>query len=94
MDTMEKLTLDAIQAMLQTMLAQQENMRSDNQKVHERLARLEIATPIQPRETKFILFNELEEEADEEGSTRANKQDPRWEFGINQDEDFSFLREE
>ena len=73
MDTKDKLTLEAIQAMLQTMLTQQEDMRSDNQKVHERLTRLEIATPIRLRETQFILFNELEEEANEEGSTRANK---------------------
>ena len=54
------------------MLTQQEDMRSDNQKVHEQLARLEIATPIRARETQHILFNDLEEEA-EDGSTRANK---------------------
>ena len=55
------------------MLAQQEDMKSDNQKVHERLTRLEIATPICLKETQHILFNELEEEVDEEGSTCANK---------------------
>ena len=70
MDTKEKLTLDAIQAMLQTMLTQQKDMRSDNRKVREWL---EIATPIRARETQCILFNELEEEAAVEGSTCANK---------------------
>ena len=47
-------------------------MRSDNQKVHERLVRLEIATPTRAKETQRILFNDLKEEV-EEGSTYTNK---------------------
>ena len=48
-------------------------MRSDIQKVQEHLERLEIGTPIRARETQCILFNDLEEEAVEEGLTYANK---------------------
>ena len=55
------------------MLVQQEDIKSDNQKIHEQLARLEIANLIQVRESQHILFNKLEEEATEDGSTCANK---------------------
>ena len=48
-------------------------MRSESQKVHERLERLELSTPIRARDTKHIIFDDLEEEAAEEGSTHANK---------------------
>ena len=34
---------------------------------------MEIGTPIRARETQRILFNELEEEAIEDGSMRVNK---------------------
>ena len=46
-----------IQGMLQKMLAQQEG-----QKVHERLERLELGTLVRARDTKCILFYDLEEE--------------------------------
>ena len=55
------------------MFAQQEDMKSDNQKVQECLERFEIGTLILARKTQCILFNDLEEEVAEEGSTRANK---------------------
>ena len=48
-------------------------MRTKHQKVHERLERFEIGTSIWVKETQRILFNDLEEQAAEEGSTRANK---------------------
>ena len=70
MDTKEKITLEAIQGMLQKMMAQREDMRSESQKVHERF---ELGTPIRARDTKHILFNDLEEEAVEEGYTCGNK---------------------
>ena len=48
-------------------------MRSDNQKVHEYLERLELGTLIRVRKTQRILFIDLEEEAAKEESTYANK---------------------
>ena len=46
MDTKENITLKVIQGMLQKILAQQEDMRSESQKVHEELERLELGNPI------------------------------------------------
>ena len=65
MDTKEKIILEVIQGMLQKILAQQEDMRSESQKVHEELERLELGNPIWARDTKWILFDDLEEEAAE-----------------------------
>ena len=55
MDIKEKITLEAIQGMLQKMLAQQEDIMGESQKVHERLERLGLGTPIRARDTKCML---------------------------------------
>ncbi|XP_044503434.1 uncharacterized protein LOC123224018 [Mangifera indica] len=75
MDPKEKVTLKAIQGMLQKMMLQQEDMRSENRNVQERLERLEQGTPSHGkiRDTKRSLFDDLEGEIEEEGSTRSNK---------------------
>ena len=41
MDPKDKLTLEAIQNMMQKMMSQQEDIRSENRKVQERLERIE-----------------------------------------------------
>ena len=41
MDPKDKLTLEAIQSMMQKMMSQQEDIRSENRKVQERLERIE-----------------------------------------------------
>ncbi|XP_044465446.1 uncharacterized protein LOC123195704 [Mangifera indica] len=75
MDPKEKVTLEALQGMLQKMMLQQEDMRSENRNVQERLERLEQGTPSRGkiRDTKRSLFDDLEGEIEEEGSTRSNK---------------------
>ena len=57
------------------MMAQQEDMRSENRNVQERLERLEQGTPSRGkiRDTKRSLFDDLKGEVEEEGSTRSNK---------------------
>ena len=68
MDPKEKLTLEAIQGMLQ-----QEDIRSENRKVHERLERIEQGTLSHTRDTKWSLYDDLEEEAQDGDSTYSNK---------------------
>ena len=52
MDPKDKLTLEAIQSMMQKMMSQQEDIRSENRKVQERLERIEQGTPSRTRESK------------------------------------------
>ena len=63
MDPKEKLILEAIQGMLQKMMMEQEDIRSENCKVHERLERIEQGTPSRTRDTKRSLYDDLEKEA-------------------------------
>ena len=73
MDPKDKLTLEAIQSMMQKMMSQQEDIRSENRKVQERLERIEQGTPSQTRDTKRILYDDLEEEVYDGDSTYSNK---------------------
>ena len=50
------------QNMMQKMMSQQEDIRSENRKVQERLERIEQGTPSRTRDTKRSLYDDLEEE--------------------------------
>ena len=54
-------------------MLQQEDIRSENRKVHERLERIEQGTPSRTRDTKRSLYDDLEEEAQDGDSTHSNK---------------------
>ena len=73
MDPKDKLTLEAIQSILQKMMLQQEDIRSENRKVYERLERIEQGIPSHTRDTKRSLYDDLEEEAQDGDFTRSNK---------------------
>ena len=61
MDPKDKLTLEAIQSMMQKMLSQQEDIKSENRKVQERLERIEQGIPSHTKDTKWynplVIFN-------------------------------------
>ena len=63
MDPKDILTLEAIQSMMQKMMSQQEDIKSENRKVLERLERIEQGTLSRTRDTKCSLYDDLEEEA-------------------------------
>ena len=73
MDPKDKLTLEAIQNMMQKMMLLQEDIRSENRKVHERLERIEQGTLSRTRDTKRSLYDDLEDEAQDGDSTYSNK---------------------
>ena len=73
MDPKDKLTLEAIQSMMQKMMSQQEDIKSENRKVQERLERIEQGTLSRTRDTKWSLYDDLEEEAHDGDSTYSNK---------------------
>ena len=73
MDPKDKLTLEAIQNMMQKMMFQQKDIRSETCKVQERLERIEQGTPSHTRDTKRSLYDELEEETQEGDSAFSNR---------------------
>ena len=73
MDPKDRLTLEAIQSMMQKMMSQQEDIKSENRRVQKRLERIEQGTPSRTRDTKCSLFNDLEEEVQDGDSTYSNK---------------------
>ena len=59
--------------MMQKMMSQQEDIRSENRKVQERLERIEQGTPSRTRESKRNLYEDLEEEAHDVHSAYSNQ---------------------